>query len=134
MVEPVKRILVVDDEEEFVNTVQRHLKREGYSLEVASDGNDARQKIQDSFHNEAPFDLVITDVVMPNSNGLQLLQWIKKTHPELSAILISGYGSFNFMLMEETIREEMDECGDKPITPQALMELISSVNRKRAQL
>jgi len=129
MIEFIKRVLVVDDEAEFVKTVERHLKREGFFLDSACDGNDARHKIQYAFLKGFPFDLVITDVVMPNLGGIGLIKWIKKAHPNTSVLVTSGFVD-NDMTME-TIRPEMDCYAEKPFTPKKMMQLIGSIDRKR---
>lgn len=129
MGESIKRILVVDDEPEFAKTLQRHLKREGFFLDVAYDGEDARHKIEDSFGEGNPFDLVITDVIMPNMDGIQLLQWIKKTHAGLSVLVVSAYDDNG--LARKTVRSEMDGCAKKSLTPKEMMGLIYRIERKR---
>jgi len=129
MIEAVKRILVVDDEPEFVNSIKRHLKREGFILDSAPDGEDARLTIRNSAYNGAPYDLVITDVIMPNTGGIELLHWIKKNHPEISVLVVSAFGDTDVVM--ETIRPGIDDYCKKPLTPEEMMGLIGSVNRKR---
>jgi CheY-like chemotaxis protein len=125
----IKRILVVDDEVEFVKSLRRHLRREGYSLEVAYDGLEACRKIEHFSVESKPFDLVITDVVMPNMNGIELLQWIQRQHPEISAILLSGFGEND--IAAKTLRPKLDAHGKKPITPKEMTALINSLHQTR---
>jgi DNA-binding response OmpR family regulator len=132
MVGSIKRILIVDDEVAFAKILERHLKRKGFSSDLAYDGEEARQKIQVSCRCGIPFDLVITDLVMPKMNGIELLQWIKKTNPELSVLLITGCKD-NAMVLE-AIRANMDDYGHKPLTPQQLMKMIECIDRKRRRL
>ncbi len=127
--ETIKQILIVDDEAEFVNTVKRHLKRKGFSINSASDGKDACHKIQDAVSNGLPFDLVITDDIMPNLGGIELLEWIKETQPGTSVIVVSGFGHTDMVM--ETIRPEMDDYAQKPLTPQKMMRLIGNIDLKR---
>ena len=127
--ETIKQILIVDDEAEFVNTVRRHLRRKGFSTDSASDGKDACHKIQDAVSSGLPFDLVITDDIMPNVGGIELLEWIKETHPGTSVIVVSGFGHTDMVM--EAIRPEMDEYGQKPLTPQEMMQLIGNIDLKR---
>ena len=129
MIEAIKRILVVDDEPEFVNSIKRHLKREGFILDSAPDGEDAHLKIRNSACNGAPYDLVITDVIMPNTGGIELLHWIKKNHPEISVLVVSAFGETDVVM--ETIRPEIDDYCKKPLTPEEMMGLIGSVDCKR---
>ena len=117
MIELIKRILVVDDEVEFVKTIVRHLKRNGFSLETACNGDDARKKIHDSVLKGLPFDLVITDLVMPKMSGIELIKWVIKHHPEFSVLVVSGFGYAD--MAGEIIRQEMDAFAQKPFTPDA---------------
>jgi CheY-like chemotaxis protein len=81
------KILVVDDEDQMRKYMLDVLRGEGYTVSEASDGKRAIQEIQ----REA-FKLVICDVVMPDMDGLELIQEIKKTLPTLKILAISGAG------------------------------------------
>jgi len=131
MVDPIHRILLVDDEETFLTTVQRHLKRHGFFIETASNGLDASRRIE-ACAELAPFDLVISDVVMPGMDGITLLNWIKRDRPETSVILLTGFGDGD--LAAETVRPNVDTFGPKPITPDALMDLIHQVAAYRREM
>ncbi len=125
----VARILVVGDEMEAVSTMLRHLRREGFLTDSASEGHQACEKIRKARGERAPFDLVIVDVVMPNMDGLELLQWLQGAHPETSALLISTYGDLDEVIA--LIRPALDDYGQKPLTPQKMMALIDAIERKR---
>lgn len=129
MIEHIKRILVVDDEPEFVKTIERHLRRQGFSLESGCNGEDAQQKIHDSVSQGLPFDLVITDLVMPTMNGIELLSWIMKNHPEISVLVITGFGEAD--LAVEMMRPEMDGFAQKPFKPNDMTRLIGEIDHKR---
>lgn len=124
----IEKILVVDDEPEFIKTVTRHLKREGFLLDSACDGVEAKQKIEDSFLTGRPFDLVIMDVVMPNMGGIELLRWIKGVRPEISVLVVSGFG--DEQMITENIRAERDSYGTKPLTPKKMLTLIERIDEK----
>ncbi len=124
----IQKILVVDDEPEFIKTVTRHLKREGFSLDSACDGMKALKKIEDSFLAGQPFDLVITDVVMPNMGGIELLRWIKQTRSEISVLVVSGFGYGE--LVTANIRPEKDCFYKKPLTPKKMLALIERIDEK----
>ncbi len=125
----IRKILVVDDEPEFAKILKLHLKREGFFLDSASDGVKAQQKIEKSFSIGAPFDLVITDVVMPNMGGIGLLRWIKRARPKISVLIVSGFGYDDVVI--ENIRPGLDGYCQKPLTPQKMMALIERLDRGR---
>lgn len=79
------RILLVEDEEHIRTTVQMNLDLEGYEVEMAEDGNKALEKIK-SQH----FDLVLLDLMLPEIDGLQVLQKIRVLHEYLPVIIISA--------------------------------------------
>lgn len=129
MAKTIKRILVIDDEVEFINTISRHLKREGYLMDSADGVEEAHRKIDDSVRRKIPYDLVITDVGMPNMGAIGLLPWIKKNHPEISVIIVSGFGDID--TLRETMRQDLDGYAKKPLTPQKMMSLINSLDQNR---
>lgn len=83
-----ERILIVDDEEGMRRLLGRILTREGYDTTTAANGADALRLVA----NER-FDLVVTDIKMPEMDGLQLLQEIRQYEPSLPVIVITAYGT-----------------------------------------
>lgn len=82
------RILVVDDEPVVRRFAARVLEAEGFLVTEAGDGVDALRLL----HEELPeVDAVISDIVMPRLNGVELLQVLSTTHPQLPVLLMSGY-------------------------------------------
>jgi len=81
-------ILVVDDDQIILDSLCEFLSIEGYDTAGAGTVSDAKQKLK-----EQSFALVITDVNMPDGDGFELLDLIKKNHPETVVLLITGYGT-----------------------------------------
>ncbi len=129
MIEDIQRILIVDDEPEFVKTIHRHLRREGFALFSANDGKMAKEAIKSAFIQGLPIQVVITDVLMPRLDGIELLAWIKQNYPEVSVIAVSGFA--DTLLVGQLIRPEMDEYCQKPFTPQEMMLLLERIQEKR---
>ena len=82
---PAAAILVVDDEPAVRGFFQHVLAGAGYDVAVASDGSDALQKVRGR-----RFDLLLTDLVMPEREGLELILLLRKEHPELRVVAVSG--------------------------------------------
>ncbi|MCG3148259.1 MAG: C4-dicarboxylate transport transcriptional regulatory protein DctD [Verrucomicrobiae bacterium] len=83
------RILVVDDDDELRVAITKLLQHEGYSVTAHPDVTSAARCLAG---NEAMFDLVITDVVMPDISGMEFLQLLQADVPDLPVILITAFG------------------------------------------
>jgi DNA-binding NtrC family response regulator len=82
-------ILIVDDDQHVRKMLIQMMEIEGFKVEAAADGNEAIKKF-----NENPPDLVITDIVMPDKEGLEIIRYFINEKPEIKVIAISG-GAFN---------------------------------------
>ncbi len=83
-------VLVVDDEPAVRRFAARVLREEGYSVHEAADGAEALELIRLA---SAQLGVVVSDIVMPRLNGVQLLESISALRPDLPVILMSGYGT-----------------------------------------
>lgn len=81
------RVLVIEDDEEVRELLDSLLSREGYAVTTAANG---KQGV-DAFLSE-PFDLVITDIIMPEKDGIEAIMDLRRGRPELKLIAISGGG------------------------------------------
>ncbi len=81
-------ILVVDDERSIRDSLKMILLEEGYDVTVASDGKEAIRQLE-----EKDFDIMITDLKMPEIGGMQLTKHTLHTYPQTSVIIITAYGS-----------------------------------------
>jgi len=82
------RILIVDDEKDFNETVVKRLKRRGYDASSASSGQEALSLLA-----AGPYDLAVLDMMMPGMDGIETLGEIKKRHPGQEVILLTGHAS-----------------------------------------
>ena len=81
------RTLVVDDDCQMREMLGVILERKGYDVKTASDGNAAIQ-----LQNKKPFDIVITDLIMPEKEGIETIMELRRDYPRLKIIAISGGG------------------------------------------
>ncbi len=114
-----QNVLIVDDEPEMRAALSETLKREGYKLETAENGEEALGRIE----NET-FDLVISDVKMPKLSGPDLLKCIKDISPETRVVMITAYGTIDSAV--ETMKTGASDYLLKPFSADVL---ISTVNR-----
>jgi len=82
------RILVVDDEPDFLKLIQRRLGKRNVDVGVAASGQEALQILE-----KISVDVVILDVRMPGLSGLETLKEIRKRHQEIEVIMLTGHGS-----------------------------------------
>lgn len=120
-----KRILVVDDEECIADTLALILRSSGYEAEAR---NDARSALQEC-ELQTP-DLVVSDVVMPEMNGIELAMQIEQRYPSCRVLLISGLGSSFGLAAEASEKGHKLEILSKPIRPAELLARIDATLRK----
>ena len=82
------RLLLVDDEEEFVSTLAQRLQIRGYEAAIASDGEEALNMI-----GHHTYDVLVLDLMLPGMSGLDVLQEVKRQVPDLPVIMLTGQGS-----------------------------------------
>ncbi|WP_243359265.1 response regulator [Fundidesulfovibrio terrae] len=82
------RILVVDDEKDFNETVVKRLNRRGFQAETALSGPEALGILE-----KREFDVALLDIMMPGMDGIEVLREMKKRHPGLEVILLTGHAS-----------------------------------------
>jgi DNA-binding NtrC family response regulator len=83
-------VLVVDDETAVRRFAARVLSRDGFEVFEATDGAEALDLVKSG---EALVDVVVSDIVMPRMNGVELMQALSISHPGLPVILMSGYAT-----------------------------------------
>jgi len=84
------KVLLIDDEDEFVTTLAERLDLRGIHALTETDGQEALARIE----SDAP-QVVVLDIMMPGISGLDILRHIKRTHPETPVILLTGRGTTN---------------------------------------
>jgi two-component system response regulator PilR (NtrC family) len=83
-----EKILVVDDEQIIRESLAFVLKKEGYAVEEAANGKEALEK-----HTKSPFDVIVTDIEMPEMKGIELLKRVMEQTPETFVLVITAFGS-----------------------------------------
>jgi len=110
------KILVVDDEFVVIRSAERVLKSEGYQIEGALGGREAILKME-----QGTYDLVFTDLKMPEVDGITLIRWIKKSRPNIGIVIITGYPSQD--TMKEALELGIIDYVPKPFTPSVLLDV-----------
>ncbi len=88
MTDEQKRILVLDDEEMIRELLNETFQRKGFSVDVTANGKETLAKLE-----ENPYDLLITDIRLPDISGMKILSRVKAKYPGIGIIMITAYGS-----------------------------------------
>ena len=122
------RILLVDDDESFRPMLHETLERLGYEVVVAVNGNEALDR-----YRERPADLVLTDVIMPEKEGLETIREIRREWPDAKIIAMSGGGRTtpeNYLKMAQNMGAA--KVLTKPFSNRDLLDAIEGVLGRRA--
>lgn len=84
------RLLIVDDEERFLKTLSERLTLRDFEVDAVTNGKDAIARA-----DERTFDLALVDLRMPGMNGEEVLEILKREHPHIEVIILTGHGSID---------------------------------------
>ena len=114
MKQTCKSVLVVDDDRAILHTFSRILRKAGFSTETADSGKEALEKIQTQ-----NYDVALIDMILGDSNGLDLLSKIEKRSPKTMKIMITGADSEE--KRSEACKNGADAYLTKPVNPETLL-------------
>ena len=117
-----QRVLLVEDEEAVNHLVRTALAQNGYTVTAAANAKEARARFDES---SGQFDMIFSDAVLPDGNGLQLLDSFLTTNPALRALLSSGYTDKNSLL--EMARHRRISFLPKPYSLPELFQTVAEV-------
>ncbi len=109
----LKKILIVEDEDLVRKALEFRLKKEGYHVTACADGKQAIETIDGS-----SFDLVITDMMLPYNNGLEVVTHLKNKSKETPIIVLTNIGLENVVL--DAFNMGADDYMTKPFSPNEL--------------
>jgi CheY-like chemotaxis protein len=119
------RILVIDDDEALLSSLELLLSAAGHDVTTSGDGLKAAQL----FRTE-PFDLILTDIVMPNRDGIETVIALRGEFPEIGIIAMSGGAKLSPLYLGIATRLGAHRTLEKPFTPAQLEEAIEAVFRE----
>ena len=122
----MKKILIVDDNKDYVELISEFITGEGYAVCTAGNGREAITAMEQI----GDFDLVITDVLMPDIDGIGLINYIKSSEKNIPVIALSGGGlTINSEDVLKTIEDKVNLVLQKPVS---LANLVSRVDELTA--
>lgn len=122
---PMKHILLVDDEPNFLDAMQRCFRpyRQEWTLTTAGNGHEAMALVC-----QYPFDIVITDILMPEKEGLETIRELRKSYPWIQIIAISGGGRLvGTNVLHCARRLGARQVFEKPFEPEALVKAVRAL-------
>ena len=118
------KILVVDDEDIVRTSCSRTLSPEGYEVRLAKNGVEGLKMA-----SEERFDLVLTDLKMPDMDGIEVLRIIREKWPETAVIIVTGYQTVDTAV--KAIKLGAYDYIEKPFTPDALISAVAEAMDNR---
>ncbi len=118
------RVLIVDDEKLIRDSLSRYLRAEGFEVVTAENGRQALELL-----NLRWVPVVVTDIMMPEMDGLELLQHIKRDYPKTEVIILSGHGQMQHAI--DALRHEAYDYLQKPIDFDELLIVLERAFQKR---
>jgi len=110
----LRRILVVDDEENLRHMLTMILRRQGYEVGAAASASEALAEVE-----ARPWDVVLADIRMPGKSGLELLELLVQRNPAPTVIVMSAYGSFDVAL--DAMKKGAYDYISKPFKPDEIV-------------
>jgi two-component system NtrC family sensor kinase len=116
---PIKRVLVVDDEQVILDLLGEVLSNQGYRVDTAASAKSALAKL-----GEYDYDMIICDVRMPGMDGAQLYAEVKRTRPELARRFVFSTGDVIGQKTREFLKDSGTDWLRKPFTGEQLMDVL----------
>jgi len=109
--------LIIDDEPAVRKTVRTYLERAGYQVAEAGDGRTGLR-----FHAAAPADVIITDIFMPDFDGIETIRELRRVAPGVKVIVVSGGDSTGTLnMLDDAKLLGADRAFHKPVRPEELL-------------
>jgi len=107
------KILLVEDDGFLLRTISDYLSTKGMEVQTASNGREAVELL-----STGPFDLILTDIIMPEMDGIELLKYVRKRMPDLPVIIITSSDDISYSI--EALRSNANDYILKPISMEEL--------------
>lgn len=126
-----RHILVVDDEPQFLFSAAIGLRVAGFRVTVATRGAEALERTENAMQGAAPVDLLVTDLVMPEMGGMELIGAVRKRWPSLPVLLVTGF-------FDRSLERELEAQGCrgymlKPFRSEEFVERIERILREDSE-
>lgn len=121
------KVLLVDDEDDFLKTLTERLEMRGLKVTGATRGEEAVD-----LADKQEFDAIVIDLAMPGMDGLETLKHIKENHPDAEIIMLSGQGTVK--KSTQAMKLGAEDFLEKPVNIKELLEKIAEAKDKRIMI
>lgn len=122
-----KRLLIVEDEETLCESLKRVLSKEGYIVDTVNTAESGLAMLQ-----ERPYDLIVTDIILPGMNGIELIRKIKEDNSEQIVVVMTAYASLETAV--EALRAGSYDYIVKPVMHEEIKQIVkNAINQKVLQ-
>jgi len=125
------RVLLVDDESHFCFAASLALKKSGLDVTSVSNGKEALEMLVASRDEENGFDMVITDIMMPVMDGIELIDSMKKQELNIPTLVITGFLDIEYR--EALQIRGVNNTLEKPFLPRQLIETVKGIIRSKGE-
>lgn len=124
--EKQRNILLVDDDKSILRILTSILQKQGYTVHTAETGREAEEMI-----NSQSYDLALIDVKLPDTDGVDLLQQIQATRPNMIKIILTGFASMDNGI--KALTAGADAYLVKPVEPTELLKILKEKFAERSK-
>ena len=125
--ELTSNVLLVDDEEQFLDTLSQRLELRGIKVDTVTGGKEAMEKI-----STKKFDAIVLDLVMPGIDGIETLKRLKEKNPDIQIIMLTGKATVKKGI--EAMKLGAEDFLEKPVDLNVLMEKIKKATHNKMLL
>jgi len=122
-----KKVLLVDDEKDFLDTLSERLRTRGLDVSTSADPAEALERAQ-----KGGYDVLVVDLKMPGMNGIEFLRAIKDDRPEMQVILLTGHATVDKGI--EAVKLGALDVLEKPANFETLLDRIDKASAKKLVL
>lgn len=124
-----KHIFIVDDEALLIRAIEVALELNGFKVSTANNGRQAIEKINTIYEKSEKIDMLITDIQMPEMDGVEMIEELNKNNKKIPVMAITGFGTKEMVI--ELLRMGVKDYIDKPFKPEELVTRIEKFLKKQ---
>jgi CheY-like chemotaxis protein len=116
------KIIIIEDEEENREILAIHLRRAGYQVIETMNGKQAKEEM-DGCDEQSPVNLIITDIRMPEVNGVEVVDYVNKNFPDIPVIVVTGFADNE--LSDQLVEKGVKSVLVKPVEKNFLLKAVA---------